>query len=43
MTACEECWNQAYILSRTGPMSQVEAYEVLIKDASHLMEEAKDD
>lgn len=32
MTACEKCWDQAFIESRRGPESQAEAYERLLKE-----------
>jgi hypothetical protein len=32
MSACERCWEQAFIESRIGPESQAEAYRRLLKE-----------
>ena len=32
MTACEKCWGQAFIESRYGPESQVEAYHRILDE-----------
>jgi len=31
LTACERCWDDAYLRSRATPESQAEAYEYLIE------------
>ena len=32
MSACEVCWDLAYVASRLGPESQVEAYHRLLRE-----------
>lgn len=32
MSACEKCWADAYVIARTSPDSQVEAYRKLLAE-----------
>lgn len=32
MSACEKCWNDAFVIASMGPLSQVEAHHALLKE-----------